>query len=84
MKLLAWVPAPIVFGKLFQSTCLVKNSHGNCVFHDNDKVRNFQYGILFWISLFYCIVSVIFYFIFVRRLKSKKPMWGGMDTEKPF
>ena len=84
MKLLAWVPGPIIFGKLFEAQCVVHGEKGNCVFYDNTNVRNFQFGILSGISIAYCTICIIFYVLFVRRLKSGKPMWGGMNTDEPF
>ena len=84
MKLLAWAPAPVIFAMLLDRQCVVKSPTNNCVFYDNTNVRNIQFGILSGISVVYCTIAIGFYCIFVRRLRSGKPMWGGMDTETPF
>ena len=84
MKLFAWVPGPILLGHLFDTICEVKSDKENCVFYHLEKFRNIQYGILAAISILYAIVCLIFYYKFTKRLKSGKPMWGGMDTDKPF
>jgi len=83
MKLLGWSIAPVLFGKLFQEQCVLESERGNCVLYDNANVRNFYYGILGICSLIYSTVCIYFYYLFCKRLKSGKPMWGGMNTEEP-
>ncbi|CAG5091174.1 Oidioi.mRNA.OKI2018_I69.PAR.g12900.t1.cds [Oikopleura dioica] len=84
MKLFGWLPAPILYAKLFDSLCAVKGSLDNCVFYDNNSVRHFYFGINAVIAVFYTVINCCFLLVIWRRYKSNKPMWGGMDMEKPF
>ena len=95
MKLFGWLPAPIMLGRLLDSLCLYKSDNDNCLFYSNEEARylyfmlsctrvwtlRFKYfGILTSVSIINIIFSLGCYFIFVRRLRSGKPMYGGMDT----
>lgn len=82
MKVLGWIPAPILYGIIFDRLCILRGEGNTCVFYHNHDVRIFYFGILTAATFVNACTSFAAYFVFWKRLNSGKKMYGGMKTDE--
>jgi len=82
MSIFAFIPYPIIFGSIVESTCLVWEKKcgktGNCWFYDNDKFRYYLHGA----AIIFVTIGSFFDFLLIFFSDRIKDFYGEKEEEE--
>lgn len=82
MALLAWIPYPLIFGAIVDSTCIVWQevcgSRGNCWIYDSEKMRTYLHGG----AVFFMVIGSMFDLLMIFKANHLKNIYDDEIIEE--
>lgn len=86
LRLLAYIPSPLIFGRSIDWTCLVWRKDecdqtGSCLFYDREKFRH-VYGTIGFVYKFVSLLLFVFLYLSVRKYSEKNNSSSNINNEE--